>query len=286
MRFLVVGSPVHHSLSPAMMTAAFRAAGLEATYEAREIRPSRWPAALAELHAEGIAGANVTVPHKRGALDGAVAATAVAQEIGASNTLIRRDDGWLADNTDGPGFIDWVRSLHLEEAARREVLLLGAGGSARAVLWALRQMGAERVRVANRTVDRAREMVASVGGEGGATRITVESLERPAVPVAGLIMNCTSLGLRPDDVSPMGEADLSAAAAVLDLVYPDPPLVRAARRAGVFAADGRDLLVAQGALSLERWTGRSPDRVRMKEAIEAERARRRESGTPGAPPKE
>ena len=254
-RYLVVGSPVAHSLSPAMMTAAFAASGLDAQYAAREILPERWPASMVELHREGIAGVNVTVPHKEGALTGAAGATDFARAIGAANVLVRRADGWLADNTDGPGFLEWARAE-------------GAGGSARAVVWALLEAGCPRVRVVNRSRARADALVRAAPG-----RIRSEPPGAKA-PEGGLVVQCTSLGLRPDDPLPMPLELLEGAGRVLDLVYPATPFVRAARERGLDAADGLGLLVAQGVLSFERWTGLSVDASILRHAAEGELQRR------------
>jgi shikimate dehydrogenase len=274
LRYLVLGDPVAHSLSPAMMTAAFRAAGLDAEYAARRVTPEELPGAMRELHRDGIAGANVTVPHKRAALSGAVAVTATARSIGAVNTLVRRDDGWEGDNTDGPGFGDWVAQLGLGGLLRREALVLGAGGSARAVTWALLQAGCPRVRVANRTRSRADELARDLRDAGGdAERIAGEAPGGAAVP-GGLVVNCTPLGLRAGDPPPIGAAALEGAGAYLDLVYPSPPGVLAARQAGVRAEDGAGLLVAQGALSFARWTGRVADVTAMRAAVDRELTRR------------
>ena len=275
-KYLVIGHPVAHSLSPAMMSAAFRAAGIEAVYQARDIPPERWPAAMDDLWREGIAGANVTVPHKEGALAGAREATEAAREIGAANTLIRTQDGWRADNTDGPGFITWLVELDLADAARKETLVLGAGGSARAVAWALRRIGAERIRVANRTVERAEELVRGLGGG----EATAEAIEQAKAPLGGLVVNCTSLGLREGDPLPVGAQALTGAAAVLDLVYPDTALVLAARRAGIRAEHGLGMLVHQGCLAFSRWTSVAADPRTLVTAT-AEESRRRAGEAPG-----
>jgi shikimate dehydrogenase len=266
--YLVVGSPVAHSLSPAMMGAALAALGLEARYEAREIPPARWAAAMPELHREGIAGASVTVPHKEGALAGALEATDVARAIGAANLLRRLADGWLADNTDGPGFLAWLAEEGAAGLLRREALVVGAGGSARAVVWALLSAGCPRIRVANRSRTRADAVARAAPG-----RIRPEA-PGGAAPAGGLVVQCTSLGLREGDPLPIEPADLEGAARVVDLVYPDPPIVRAARARGIPASDGLGLLVAQGALALERWTGVAPDRRVMRDAVAGELRRR------------
>jgi shikimate dehydrogenase len=267
-RYLVVGSPVAHSLSPAMMTAAFAASRLDAEYAAREILPERWPASMVDLHREGIAGVNVTVPHKEGALTGAAGATDFARAIGAANVLVRRADGWLADNTDGPGFLEWARAEGVEPWLAREALVLGAGGSARAVVWALLEAGCPRVRVVNRSRARADALVRAAPG-----RIRSEP-PGAAAPQGGLVIQCTSLGLRPDDPLPMPLELLEGAGRVLDLVYPATPFVRAARERGLDAADGLGLLVAQGVLSFERWTGLRVDASILRHAAEGELQRR------------
>jgi shikimate dehydrogenase len=272
-RYLVVGFPVAHSLSPAMMNAAFRAAGIHAVYEAREIPPVHWPTAMEELWREGIAGANVTIPHKEGALAGAREASGTARAIGAANVLIRAGGGWRADNTDGPGFLAWVEELGLGETARRETLVLGAGGSARAVVWALREMGARRIRIANRDAARARELARRGGGGASA-----EPMAGAKAPRGGLVVNCTSLGLQAEDPPPLGPGAIAGAGAVLDLVYPETALVRAARTAAIPAEDGLGMLVHQGCLAFERWTGVHPDAGILHRAAREEADRRRGAG--------
>lgn len=267
-RYLVLGDPVAHSLSPVMMAAAFRAAGLDAAYAARRVPAEAWDGALDALFAEGIDGCNVTVPHKARALAGAAQATDAARAIGAANTLIRRDDGWEADNTDGPGFVDWVEELGDGALLEREALVLGAGGSARAVAWALLRAGCPRVRVANRTVARAEALASALAGVAGAPGRVAAEAPGGGAPDGGLVVNCTPLGLRAGDPPPILPKRLANAARFLDLVYPDPPGVRAAREAGVPAADGAGLLVAQGARSFARWTGREPDRSAMRAAVD------------------
>ncbi len=275
--YLVLGSPVSHSLSPAMMNAAFESVGRSDRYEAREIDPATWPKCMRALHTEGIAGANVTVPLKEGAVVGAWEVTDVAREIGAANTLERLGHGWRADNTDGPGFLNWMSERNVGVYATREALVLGAGGSARAIVWAMLRAGCPHVRLANRTRERAEALLESLGRgrlREKLDRVSVEAPGRPA-PEGGLVIHCTSLGLRPDDPSPISPDHLEGAAAYLDLVYPDPPGVRAAREARVKADDGLGLLVHQGVLSFERWTGIRPDARLLREAVDTELRRRR-----------
>ncbi len=274
MKLLVVGSPIGHSLSPVMMTAALQSARLEGTYEAREIPSERMPAALAELHEEGVAGLNVTLPHKEVALTAAVEATARAREIRAANALVRLADGWLADNTDGPGFLDWLTGLGRPDLLDREAVVLGAGGAARAAVWALLKGRCPAVRLVNRTRARADAIAAAWGG-----RVRSEAMDAlQAEPPTGLVVNGTSLGMRAEDPPPASLEWLSRAAQILDVVYPETALVRAARERGIPAEDGVRFLVAQGARSYALWTGVAPDKRVMLAAIRTELERRAAAG--------
>src|SRR5262245_39081740 len=167
-RLAVLGHPVSHSRSPAMQTAALEALGLadEWSYEAIDVEPEAFATRMEAMPGEGFVGANVTIPHKEAARALATDASAAVDEIGAANTLGFRDGGTRADNTDAPGLL---ASLP-EPPAGKRCLVLGAGGSARAVAWALAGQGA-RVEVWNRTAQRARDLVAelaltSAGAEG------------------------------------------------------------------------------------------------------------------------
>jgi shikimate dehydrogenase len=271
MKFLVVGSPIRHSLSPVMMRAAFRSIDLvEATYEAREIRADEWPARMPELFREGIEGVNVTLPLKELTLEGARYVNPNARSIGAANFMMRMPGGWRVDNTDGGGFQRWAVSLHVGLRTRSESLILGAGGSARAVAWALRDSGCPRIRVANRTLARAQ----AVTRRWPQPEVVAEPLDAARAPAGGLVVNCTALGLRPDDPPPISEKQLAGAGMVLDLVYPETRLVKMARAMGIPAHDGLGMLVHQGSLSVELWTGEQPDTGAMLEACQEELARR------------
>jgi shikimate dehydrogenase len=270
-KFLVVGSPIAHSLSPAMMSAAFRSLDfVEVTYEAREIRREEWPAKMADLFREGIEGVNVTVPLKELTLEGARHVNPTAKSIGAANFMIRMPGGWRVDNTDGGGFQRWTVELRAGAHSRAEALVLGAGGSARAVAWALRDSGCRRIRIANRTLARAE----AVTRRWQQPDLVAERIEEAKAPPGGLVVNCTALGLRPDDPPPVTEAQLAGAGFVLDLVYPETPLVRMARAMGIPAHDGVGMLVQQGCYSVELWTGERPDIDLMREACLEELARR------------
>lgn len=313
-RLGVIGWPVAHSRSPAMFEAAFRACGIESEwcYQRLPVPSQLLAETVRALGGAGFVGANVTIPHKQAALALADRATPAARAIGAANTLSFERDGTIAvENTDAPGLLAAlgmpVADLH--------ALVLGAGGSARAAVWALLDAGAQ-VSVWNRTPERAREL---------AGRLGARAVKRP-VP-ADLLINCTSVGLEPvgaslpfedapsagdaprlgdaprpggaqpvEDAPSLGRAPSLAGGQahgsslpaervrvalnqlqldadhvggypnVVDLVYSneDTPLIALAREAGVHTVDGLEVLVAQGALSFELWTGRAAPRDAMR----------------------
>ena len=250
MRFGVLGWPVAHSRSPAM----FRALGVP--YQLLPVPPELFTETVPALGPAGFDGANVTIPHKEAALALADEATERAREIGAANTLTFRDGSIHADNTDAPGLL---AALPIDPAGRR-VLVLGAGGSARAAVWALRGAGAD-VCVWNRTPERARELGVEVVDGWVDTDILV---------------NCTSIGLEDSSSEevptfkflPLAPEYLGELACLVDLVYRrgGTDLERAARERGIPTVDGLEILVRQGALSYESWTGRAPDLDRMRTA--------------------
>ena len=251
-RLGVIGWPVAHSRSPAMFAAAFAACGLEDwSYQRLPIPPELFEETVRALGASGFAGANVTIPHKHAALALADHESAAARAIGAANTLTFEADGAIAaENTDAPGLI---AALGVPPRGMR-ALVLGAGGSARAAVWGLLNAGAAEVSVWNRTAQRATALAHELGA-----RVVREPIQ------ADLLVNCTSVGLQRSatDAEALNQLGLSADhvggyAYVIDLVYRDglTPLLAAACSRGATTVDGLEVLVAQGALSFELWTGR------------------------------
>jgi len=260
-RLGVVGWPVAHSRSPAIQNAALEAVGLsDWRYQLLPVPPELFADTIPALHAAGFRGVNVTIPHKEAALALATDPTVRARAIGAANTLIFEPGGAIAaDNTDAPGLI---AALPFDPAGRT-ALVLGAGGSARAVVWALLDAGAGEVRVWNRTPDRALALTSDLGG------IAVSD----AAP-AHLLVHCTASGLDPAQDSfktlPIDADDLESYECVVDLVYTDTetPLVHAARARRVRVVGGREVLVRQGALSFQQFTGRAAPVDVMRRAVD------------------
>ena len=231
-----------------MHEAAFAELGLEGwRYQRLPVPPDLFAETTCALGGAGFVGANVTIPHKQAALAVADEAGEEAAAIGAANTLSFADGRIRADNTDAPGLLAAID----EPVAGRSALVLGAGGSARAAVWALLGAGARDVMVWNRTPARAEALSAELGG-----RPVTEPED------ADLLVNCTSVGLDAADQTfkelPIDADALGVHCALVDLVYADheTALIAAANRHGLKTVDGLEVLVHQGALSLERWTGR------------------------------
>ena len=245
----VLGFPVAHSRSPDMHNAAFEALGLEWRYVKLPVPPELFAETVRALPRSGFRGANVTIPHKHAALQLADERTPSADAIGAANTLTFLDDGLIeAHNTDAPGFLAAVGE---DDVRGLRALVLGAGGAARAVAWALREAGAADIAVWNRTPERAKAL---------ADDLHVTAILRPAT--CDLLVNATSVGLEPRlDEAQTLEAlqldQLDPARIVVDLVYDQEPtpLLNWAKRGGSRTVDGMEILVRQGALSFELWTG-------------------------------
>jgi shikimate dehydrogenase len=236
-----------------MMAAAFRELGLDWRYFRLPVPPERFAETAAALPGSGYAGANVTIPHKLAALELADDATPAARAVGAANTLSFTDGRIEADNTDAAGIVD---ALGAPPPGR--ALVLGAGGAGRAAAWALREAGAEVV-VWNRTPARA---------EGLASELGVEHAARPEP--APLVVNATSVGLGGEDATAeLGLEGLPSPEVLVDLVYGDGPtaLCRWAEAGGARVVDGREVLVRQGARSLERWTGSPAPVEAMRSAL-------------------
>jgi shikimate dehydrogenase len=240
-----------------MHNAALRALGLtDWRYQLLPVPPERFAETVRALPRLDFRGINVTIPHKEAALAVADEATETARAVGAANTLTFENDRIHADNTDVTGFL----SALPQSVYDKDALVLGAGGSARAVLYALRQAGARSIHVWNRTEARARALAR-------------EFKALPGLAPAEIIVNCTAVGL-PDPEStfkalPLRADEVGAGHLVVDLVYRPggTVLLNTAKAGGAAVAGGLEILVAQGAASLERWTGRTAPVEAMREAV-------------------
>lgn len=261
-RLVLLGHPVAHSRSPLFQNAALRAASIPLVYETLDVAPDELPRTIEQLRERSASG-NVTIPHKEAFAALCTRLTPIAERCGAVNTFWHEDGALVGDNTDVGGVDAIALALLGPARATANVALIGAGGSAAAVVAAAERWGHARVSLYNRSMDRAR----SLAERFAAVTATAASLEH-ALEGATLVVNATPVGLR-DDAHPVPVSMLPRDAAVFDLAYRagETAWVRAARNAGHPAADGEGMLVEQGALSFERWFGVPPDRDAMWRAM-------------------
>jgi shikimate dehydrogenase len=261
----VLGHPIRHSISPAMHNAALAAMVRERPefaawrYYRFDVPPDDLPRALDLFGLRGFQGLNLTVPHKVAAFDSVAEIDPAARPIGAVNTLLRLPHGWRGYNTDGAGLAGGVGDDFGRELAGTHVILLGAGGAARAAAVECLQSRCASLWISNRTPARLEALLAALRPLANHVPVHGIDPESPpaGLPAGALVINATSAGLRPDDPPPIDLARLPRPAGVYDMIYnpPDTPLLRQASRLGVPCANGLSMLVHQGARSLEIWTG-------------------------------
>jgi shikimate dehydrogenase len=281
----VIGWPVSHSVSPAMHNAAFADIGLDWCYIPLPVptEPAeRIGEALHGLRALGLRGANVTVPHKQSVMPHLDWLTPAAQAIGAVNTIRVEADGQLSgDNTDARGFVADLRDHGVDPAGKR-ALVLGAGGSARAIVFGLAEAGCVSITILNRSVDKAHDLAMDMRALFPFCRLSGHAMPDEIAVLAQeaeIIVNCTSLGMTPNVEGLPWDENISfrPGQVVYDLVY-NPPQTRLLQKAatdGAQAIGGLGMLIWQGALAFERWTGQLPPVAVMRAAAEAVFAKRR-----------
>mgnify|MGYP003346390014 FL=1 len=251
----IIGWPVEGSLSPTIHGAAFRALGLDWSYVPLPVEPDDLPAALAGLPALGLRGASVTMPHKTRTAGLVDRRSDEAETLRAVNTIVVTDDGLVGHNTDAPGFERWLREDLAFDAHGASALVYGAGGAARACILALVRAGAERVTVAVRDRAKATELAPLAGAV--ADRVRTIDFADAVAERPDLVVNATPIGSAGETL-PL--PSLHAGMLVVDLVYRPAVtrLVAEARAAGAAAANGLGLLLHQGAIAFELWTGQVP----------------------------
>ncbi len=269
----VFGWPVEHSLSPAMHNAAFAALGLPYIYIPFPVRPDAIGAAIRALPALGIVGVNLTIPHKERVLPFLDEITREAREVGAVNTVHCIEGRLVGDNTDGRGFFVPVRELGLD-LADRTVVVLGAGGAARSVVFRLAHEGA-RVVLTNRSIARAESLASACRDAGLASVDVVPGTDRgtlqDAISRSVLLVNTTRVGMYPDqgEIPDVPLEALHPGLLVYDLVYNpvETMLLKRARERGCATLTGVKMLVYQGAVAFQRWTGTWPPTELMERAV-------------------
>ena len=260
----ILGYPLGHTISPAFQQAAFDFHSLPVRYHSWPTPPDRLEEEVRKLRGEDYLGANVTVPHKESVCAYLDDIDTWARYVGAVNTIVREGGGLKGYNTDAYGFMKSLKEIGELDPRGKKVLVLGAGGVARAAVFGLANENVASITIANRTRQRAQSLADEVRQSVGAVKAT--SLDEAALEEASagvdLIVNATSVGMGHGDAegqTPIPQRLILAGALVYDLVYnpPETPLLRAAQRAGARTLGGLPMLIYQGEAAFERWTGRS-----------------------------
>jgi shikimate dehydrogenase len=255
----VIGSPVAHSLSPVFQSAAFRACGLDVRYELWETPGESIPERLASLREAAVLGANVTVPHKEAVLPFLDELGGQSARVGAVNTIVNRGGRLFGFNTDGQGFVAALRNEANFDAAGKSILLAGAGGAARGIAFALADARCRRLAITNRSRDRAEQLAADIADAAPETEVSVEGPD-PQLATYDCVVNCTSVGMHggpAPDAQPVSLDTANERTLVADIVYAPEvtPLLRDAAARGLRTLGGLAMLIYQGALGFELWTG-------------------------------
>ena len=274
----LVGYPLGHSVSPRFQQAAFDYYQLDTRYETWEVREEHLKATASRLRRAEMLGANVTIPYKERMVDLLDVVDEEAMSIGSVNTVVVREGRLSGHNTDSGGFLTALRQDAGFDPSDKTAVILGAGGAARAVVFALLRQGARRVDIVNRTVDRARELAAAAERVFPGCEVVPlpwTGLTREAISGSDLLVNCTSVGMKYtalEGLSPLPGDLIPERALVYDLVYNpvETPLLAAARQAGAKTVGGLSMLVYQGAASFQLWTAKeAPLEVMFQSAREA-----------------
>lgn len=287
LRLAVFGDPVAHSASPQMHNAALEKCGIDARYCRLHIRPEELGEALRMLPQKGLLGVNCTIPHKAAALSLMNRVDEHAQRIGVVNTVVVEGDELVGFNTDGPGLVRAVRAEFGVDLRDLRVLILGAGGGAgRAIAMQCGMEGCERLVLVNRTAGKARELAGELARHfrnprvsGPGERLLVapweEAALRAQMETTDLVINCTSVGMKRTDPSPLPSSILQPHLMIYDTIYTASRtrLMHAADEAGARSANGLSMLLYQGALSFEIWFNREAPIEVMRAALIAAAAK-------------
>ncbi len=268
----VIGDPIEHSCSPPMHNAAFEQLGMDYVYVAFHVKAADLPAAVGGFKALNIAGINVTVPHKQDVMPLIDSLSREAELIGAVNTLVFTKGKIEGHNTDARGFIAAMTEADVDVPCGESVVVLGAGGAARAVVVSLALAGVSKISIANRTPARAIQLAADIAPKTD-TNIEGMGLDDPTLPNAiansVMLVNTTSAEMDVEHPMLIDEQWLHPQLVVYDIIYnpPETRLIKAAGERGLKTISGIGMLVHQGAIAFELWTGQYPPVDTMRRAL-------------------
>lgn len=270
MRFGVIGDPIAQSMSPLMMNQAFQAAGINALYMAFHVTPEHLQHAIYGLRSLGFRGANVTIPHKQAVMEFLDEIDEGARVIGAVNTIVHEDGKLIGYNTDGIGYVRSLKEECKVDLQGRHIVLIGAGGAARGVAYALAQEKPASIRIVNRTMEKAEQIAAALAAHVDIRGMGMDQLD-DIKEQTDIVINTTSLGMYPHvEERPLDPTIFKPGTIVSDLIY-NPRITRWLREAeahGCIIHGGLGMFIYQGAYAYEYWTGQQAPVQVMRQAVE------------------
>lgn len=266
--YAVIGDPIAHSMSPAMHNDLFQLYGIDAHYHALRVEKENLEAAVKGLKAIGVEGFNVTVPHKTSIIPFLDELDPLAKSIGAVNTVVNQNGKFIGYNTDGSGYVKGLATV-LNLRKDLSVLIIGAGGAARAIYFTMAHSGIRHIDITNRTTQKAEELINDCPYDVNSKVLNLTEAEG-YLNQYDLLIQTTSIGMSPQlDDSPLSLYNLKGNAFVSDIIYnpPQTKLLQQAKAKGAEVQNGIQMFVFQGALAFEKWTGVFPDTDRMKNTV-------------------
>lgn len=256
--YAVIGDPIAHSLSPFMHDTWFDEHGIDAAYIPIHVEPSQLEKSFEAMKTLGISGFNITLPHKQSIVPFLGKLEESAMQMNAVNTVNFDGTQYIGSNTDGDGFVRSLLVHPIDKASK--VLLIGAGGAARGIAYALKRAGFSDVTITNRTFRRAEELAAETGGSAVTLKDSEEGLAEFAI-----LIQTTSVGLATGEALPISLEQVKAGTLVADIIYNplETPFLKRAEEKNCVTLNGVGMFVYQGAIAFEKWTGIQPDTEKM-----------------------
>ncbi|CAG9608085.1 shikimate dehydrogenase [Pseudoneobacillus rhizosphaerae] len=266
--YAVIGDPIAHSMSPLMHNDLFQYYNLDAHYQPLFVKKENLKEAIVGLKAIGVSGFNVTIPHKTEIIPFLDEVDPLAEQIGAVNTVVNQNGRFVGFNTDGLGFIAGLTSL-VPEIQAQNVLLIGAGGAARAIFYTLAKNGIQTLDICNRTVQKATELILDCPYKLNSNALSIKDAENQ-LQQYDIIIQTTNIGMSPFlEQIPISLERLRSGSIVSDIIYNplETQLLKAAKEKDAVIQNGIDMFVNQGAIAFQYWTGIMPDVKRMKQNV-------------------
>lgn len=265
----MIGDPIAHSLSPLMHNEELEKLKVHAYYHPFHIRSDHLQTAIEGMKVIGVAGFNVTIPHKTAIIPLLDEIDPLAKAIGAVNTVAREQDRLIGYNTDGSGFVQALIDDWKEDLTDERTLIIGAGGASKAIYYTLLSLGVKQIDICNRTLERAEQLIQDCPYEGKSQAFSLQEAEAQLDDYS-LVIQTTSIGMFPQvEYCPLSLKNLSRSAFVSDIIYnpAETAFLKGAREKGAQIQNGLGMFVYQGALAFKKWTGMMPEVDRMKQTV-------------------